>query len=239
MKNPIDSLFINSIVFSDDPIKVINQKNDNNSSNILFDKILVTLYDFVIEYNNMQFFDDYMAKNIYTIINYIKDNYAYSCIEDKQKVYDLRNKIIRIVNKYLGNNNDNFYLSQIDYRKIFLDCSNKLNEFNIPDTIKQNVHDSLSLDGFFYDILIKDKKNISDKTFDILIMNTMFIYSVNFFRFEYPELLDNNILLKEILLTNKKIIDSLSFKFGFNKKYDKTKCLIKSTKQLLNEIRWS
>lgn len=250
MKNSLDkkipdTFFINSIVFDDNPIKVIKQKADEyknieeDKNNILFDRVLITLDAFVNEYNNMQFLDDYMVQNIYTIINYIKDNYNYSCMEVKQKVYDLRNKIIVILNNYFGANDNSFYLDQCNKRGIFLDCSNNVDEFNIPDTIKKDIQVSLSFDNFFYDILIKDRKNIPDKTIDILVMNTMFVYSVNFFRFECPSLLEQNIVLKEVLIANKKIINSLNFKLGINKECDKTKCLIKSTKQLLNAIRWS
>lgn len=241
-----NALFINSIVFNNNPIKVIKQENDENINNknadpnILMDRILNTLTDFVIEYNGMQFLDDYMVQNIYTIINYVKDNYNYSGIEDKQKIYDLRNKIISMLNNYFGDNNGIFYLLQFDSRRIYLDCSYKIDEFNIPMTIKDSIRSSLSLDRFFYNLLIRDRKNISDKTIDILKMNTMFIYSVNHFSIECSDVLEKNMVLKEILLTNKKIINSLNFKLGIRKEeYDKTKCLIKSTKQLLNEIRWS
>lgn len=240
-----NDLFINSIVFDINPIKVIKEKAaeyknvEKDNSNILMNRVLSTLTDFVIEYNGMQFLDDYIVQNIYTTINYIKDNYNYSGIEEKQKIYDLRNKIISMLNNYFGDNNGIFYLSQLDARKIYLDCSYKLDEFNIPDTIKQDIQSSLSFDSFFYDILIRDRENVSDKTIDILTMNTMFMYSVNYFWIECSDILEKNMILREILLKNKKIINSLNFKLGFKEEeYDKTKCLIKSTKQLLNDIRW-
>ncbi|MCI9434616.1 MAG: hypothetical protein HFI86_05045 [Bacilli bacterium] len=242
----LDTFFINSIVFDNNPIKVIKEKTDEyknidkDNRNILMNRILSTLTDFVIEYNGMQFLDDYMVQNIYTIINYVKDNYNYSGIEDKQHVYNLRNKMISMLNNYFGDNNGVFYLSQLDLRKIYFDCSYKIDEFNIPDTIKDSIRSSLSLDHFFYNLLIRDRENISDKTINTLKMNTMFIYSVNYFSIECSNVLEKNMVLKEILLANKKIINSLNFKLGFKKEeYDKTKCLIKSTKQLLNEMRWS
>lgn len=240
-KRILDTFFINSIVFDDNPIKVIKQnlnQGNTNNSNIIFDRILYLLDAFVNEYNDMQFLDDYMVQNIYNIVDYIRDNYVYIG-GSKQKIYEFRNKILSGINNYFGANDNSFYLDQFNKRGVFLDCSNNVDEFNIPDTIKKDIQVSLSFDNFFYDILIKDRKNIPDKTIDILVMNTMFVYSVNFFRFECPSLLEQNIVLKEVLIANKKIINSLNFKLGINKECDKTKCLIKSTKQLLNAIRWS
>ena len=253
MKKLSNDFFINSIVFDIEPIKAIKQKADNvgkqDNSNILLNKILSTLDDFVIEFNSMQFFDDYIAQNIYNIVDYIRDNYVYNNIEIKQKVYESCNKILSGVNNYFGANSNSFYLDQFNARGIFLDCSNKVNEFNIPDTVKDDIRSSLSFDNFFYDILVKKRKDISDRTIETCIMNTMFMYSVNYFYielcnskysdFDHYKILENNLALKEILLANKKIINSLNFKLGYDKKYAKTKCLIKSTNQLLNDIRWS
>ncbi len=188
LKKLSDDFFINSIVFDIEPIMAIKQKDDNfgknDNSNIFLDRILNTLDSFVIEYNNMQFFDDYMAKNIYNIIDYIKDNYSYNTVGSKQKVYDTCNKILTGVNSYSGTNNNIFYLEQFEARRIFFDCSSKVNEFNIPDTIKDSIRSSLSFDYFFYDILIKNRKDVSNSTMQLLIMNTMFMYSANYFSFQ-------------------------------------------------------
>ena len=223
---------INSLVFEDEPIKVMKQYNNNES----LDKILELIQNFIMIYNDFQSFDDYMAQNIYDILNYIRYNYNYRNQEEKNKKYECYRICISQLNNRLQVNSEEFYMSQFLARGMNFDYIKKLGSYMLPDTIKENIRASLCFDKFFYDILTKNPQNVSNSELSILIMNTMFIYSTNYFYLECPDILNNNFILKQVLMENKKILTNNKLK---NHDYEITKSLKKCNKYLLKEIRWS
>ena len=223
---------INSLVFEDEPIKVMKQYNNNES----LDKILELIQNFIMIYNDFQSFDDYMAQNIYDILNYIRYNYNYRNQEEKNQKYEFYRICISQLNNRLQVNNEEFYMSQFLARGMNFDYIKKLGSYMLPDTIKENIRSSLCFDKFFYDILAKNPQNVSNSELSILIMNTMFIYSTNYFYLECPDILNNNFILKQVLMENKKILTNNKLK---NHDYEITKSLKKCNKYLLKEIRWS
>lgn len=234
MKEQIDDFLINSIVFDDEPLKVMKQYKDSES----LDKIMELIKDFIITYNDFQSFDDYIANNIYEIIAYIKYQYNYINENQKKVKYEIFNECIRNLNNRLQTNNEEFYMSQFFNRRMDIDYVIDNYANILPEEIKQNIRASLCFDKFFYEILSKEQKNISDSEFSILVMNTMFIYSVNYFKTECPELLYNNIILKNVLIENEKNIINLKSQFQSYNGYEKPNSLKKCSKQLLKEIRW-
>ena len=75
MQKNFNDFLINSIIFSDKPINIIESFNVNN---VFLDEISYLLNDFVSTYNNMQSLDDYMIENAYDVIDYIRFNYKYN-----------------------------------------------------------------------------------------------------------------------------------------------------------------
>lgn len=227
-----DKFFINAIVFDENPIMIIEQYNIDN---LFFDKLLTLLNYFIENYNSMQSFDDYMVKNILDIINYIKCNYKYDSAIDKKNKYDIYNNAIISLNNSLQVNSEYFYISNGLARGILSGYDYKFNNFFVPKNIKQIIRTSLCYDNFFYDILTKERKNVSDSEISILVMNELFIYSVNYFRLECPKILENNSILKQVLIENKKFL--FEFKNLDDKDFYTLKNLKKSSKKLLKEIR--
>ncbi len=236
MKEKSDEFFINEIIFNEDPIKIIRQKKIENR---FLESLLVLIDDFLLVYNDIQAFDDFVIQNVSNVINFIRNNYNYYDEGDKKIKYQCYNDLILRLNRGLRTNNDDFYKQHFIMRGIDLDYKFDIDNFCMPEQLRDEVRLSLSLDKFFYDILIKRIENVSQSEKSMLTMNTLFLYSVNFFRLECPEVLEKNLILKNILLNNKKIIESFSFRLGLNCGYEKTNCLVKSSKQLLKEIRWS
>ena len=115
---------INSLVFEDEPIKVMKQYNNNES----LDKILELIQNFIIIYNDFQSFDDYMAQNIYDILNYIRYNYNYRNQEEKNQKYEFYRICISQLNNRLQVNNEEFYMSQFLARGMNFDYIKKLLE---------------------------------------------------------------------------------------------------------------
>lgn len=236
MKEKSDEFFINEIIFNEDPIKIIRQKKIENR---FLESLLVLIDDFLLVYNDRQAFDDFVIQNVSNVINFIRNNYNYYDEDDKKIKYQCYNDLILRLNRGLRTNNDEFYKQHFIMRGINLDYKFDIDNFCMPEQLRDEVRLSLSLDKFFYDILIKRIENVSQSEKSMLTMNTLFLYSVNFFRLECPEVLEKNLILKNILLNNKKIIESFSFKLGLNCGYERTNCLVKSSKQLFKEIRWS
>lgn len=235
MKNLNDQFFINSLVFDIEPLKIIKQYQDNYS----LDKILDLIKDFIVTYNDFQSFDDYMAQNIYDILNYIRYNYKYSNLEQKKEKFEIFSFCLSQLNNRMNTNSEDFYMSQFISRGMNYDYFLLFKQYILPDDIKENIRASLCFDKFFYEIISKNISNVSNSEMELLIMNTMFIYSVNYFYLECPEILDNNMLLKKVLIENKKILSNFKLRFLNNTKYETTNSLKKSTKFLLKEFRWS
>ncbi len=229
MKENYNEIYINSLVFNDDPIEIIKQSNEHN-----YDILIENLNIYINQMKNMQFLDEYMKENIYNIINYIRENYNYSDKEDKKNKYELYNSLVQTINTSLQTNTDYFYLSQSLERGIYIEYGLKDTDISVPEKLKNDIRNSLSYDKYFYDILTKNNLDCSTDQFKELIMNVLFLYSVNYFKMESPEILTNNYLLRSVLLANKKIIES--FEYKFNSKYEKSKSLKKYTKTLLKEI---
>ncbi len=236
MKDKINEFFINSIIFNEQPIVVIKQEKINNE---FLDSLLVLIDDFLLVHNDKQAFDDFVIDNVADVINFIRNNYNYYTEDDKKNKYQIYNDLILRLNGALRTNDDAFYKQQYIERGIDLNYKFDIDNFDMPEQLRDDVRLSLSLDKFFYDILTKRIENISQSEQAMLTMNPLFLCSVNSFKFECPELLEKNLVLKQVLLNNKKIIESLKFKLGLNPEYENTNCLVKSSKQLLKEIRWS
>lgn len=236
MKEKFDEFFINSIIFNEQPIVVIKQEKINNE---FLDSLLVLIDDFLLVHNDKKAFDDFVICNAADVINFIRNNYNYYNENDKKNKYQIYNDLIIRLNRALRTNDAAFYAQQFFERGIYLDYKLDTDNFDMSGQFIDSVRLSLSLDKFFYDILTKRIDNVSQSEQDMLTMNTLFLCSVNSFKFECPELLKNNLVLKQVLLNNKKIIGSLRFKLGLNHEYENTNCLVKSSKQLLKEIRWS
>lgn len=235
MREKSDEFFINSIVFNEQPITVIEQDEINNQ---YLDSLLVLIDEFLIVHNDKQAFDSFVIQNACSVINFIRNNYNYDNENDKKIKYQKYNDLILRLNGGLRTNSDEFYEQHFFERRIYLDYKFHNNTFYVPEQFRDYVRLSLSLDKFFYDILNKRIENVSESEKSMLTMNSLFLCSVNYFKFECPELLEKNLILKRILLDNKKIIESFKFRFGLDSKYEKTNCLVKSSKQLLKEIRW-
>lgn len=226
-----NNFFINSIVFDENPIRIIEQYKINN---LFFDEILILLVNFINDYNDMQMLDNYMVQNIYEIISYIKYHYDYNSVEDRKNKINIYNNLITKLNNNFNTNSEIFYINQYLSRGINSDYNYTFSEFFVPEELKKIVRISLCYDNFFYEILNKQRKNISESEFSILVMNSLFIYSVNYFYLECPSILENNSILKEVLIKNKKILNS-----PFIKNKTDSQSLKKYSKKLFNKIRWS
>lgn len=224
MLKDFNKFLINSIIFSDEPINTINNYNINN---IFFDKILYLLDEFVITYNNMQMIDDYMSQNIYDVVNYIKFNYNYNNSSEKNVKYNFYNNIITKLNNALKINNEIFYISQIIDRGMFVDY----NEPILPEKLKEEIRYSICFDKDFYEMLSKTDYQTKQLDYSKLVMNKFFLYSVHYFLLECPDILENNNLLKQVLINNLKE----TRKIFLNKNDTNIK---KYSKNLLNNIRW-
>ncbi len=200
---------------------------------------MVLIDDFILVHNDMQAFDDFVVNNLYGIINFIRHNYEYTNDSEKEIKYQFYNDLISRLKNALRNNDDEFYKQQFNERGIYLDYKFNIDKFIMPEQLRDEVRCSLSFDNFFYDILTKRIENVSQSEKEMLTMNTLFLYSVNFFVLECPNILDKNLLLKYVLLENKKIFESFKFRLGLNHEYEKTNCLVKSSKQFLKEFGWS
>lgn len=222
-----DKFFLNSIIFDENLSNDMINIYKNNY--IYVDKILLLLKNFVITCNDMQMMDEYMQHKIYLIINYIRNNYK--CINQKEKVdkYNLYNEIIVNLNNSNQINSEIFYILEFRNRGMNYDYKFKSNEYKLPEHIKNYIRKSLYCDKYYFDVLSKNEKNISDiRCFD-LVMNPLFIYSVNNFLLECPKILEQNSLLKKILIYNIKNSNIFIYK---------QKGIKISSKKLLKEIRW-
>ena len=102
MQKNFNDFLINSIIFSDKPINIIESFNINN---VFLDEISYLLNDFVSTYNNMQSLDDYMIENAYDVIDYIRFNYKYNNLKEKNFKYTFYNNIITKLNSALSFSN--------------------------------------------------------------------------------------------------------------------------------------
>lgn len=246
LQEKTDEFFIHKIVFNEQPIHAIKNAKNDQINNEYLDSLLVLIDDFILVHNDMQAFDDFVVNNLFEIINFIKYNYNYSNNNDRQIKYQYYNDLISRLNNALRTNNDAFYRQQFIDRGIFWDFKFHDDNVYLPDELRHEVRISLCYDNFFYDILTKKIDDVSKSEKSKLIMNTLFLYSVNYFYYNCKEILENNELLKQVLLENRKIMRSVRFNLGLNYKYEgvnhryeKTNCLIKSSKQILKEFRWS
>ncbi len=228
MQKNFNDFLINSIIFSDKPINIIESFNINN---VFLDEISYLLNDFVSTYNNMQSLDDYMIENAYDVIDYIRFNYKYNNLKEKNFKYTFYNNIITKLNSALKINSEAFYLSQIINRQIFIECDFDIDELILSEKVKDEIRHSLCCDKNFYEILSKPNYQIKQYDYSKLVMNKFFLYSVNYFLLECPDILKHNKLLKDILLNNLKETKKL-----FLDKKDSN--IKKYSKKILNNIRW-
>lgn len=233
MKEKYNKYLIESIVFDNEPIKILKQ---NQISLEYYDELIKQLGIFITNNNKMSSFDDYLLNNTYDVITYLRENYPYKDFESKSRIYDYYNYFIQTLNVAEKYNSTWFYLQQSLERGIYIDYNLKMEDEYVPSMAKEDIKASICCDNTFYNILTKNENYVSNSEYKMLVMNPFFLYSVSFFLCECPDILEKNSILKKVLIENNKVIHSL--KYIADSEREKFKSLEKNSKVLLKDIRW-